>query len=89
MDLKAFNPWCGRPVQMLDIHAAVVGDAGPAFSDYSHAAASDQLRWFIDFWSVDAAPESVDYLLRHFEGFACEPPVLVHHAARRLRPGRP
>lgn len=89
VDLKAFHPWCGRPVQMLDIHAAVVGDAGPAFSDYSHAAASDQLRWFIDFWSVDAAPESVDYLLRHFEGFACEPPVLVHHAARRLRPGRP
>lgn len=89
VDLGAFNPWCGRPVQMLDIHAQIAGDARPAFGDYSHAEARDQLLWFIDFWSVDATPAGVDFLLRHFEGFACEPPELVRRGGRRVRPAVP
>ena len=48
VDLEAFSPWCGQPVQMMDIHEPVAGDAGPAFHDYSHAEALDQLLWFID-----------------------------------------
>ncbi|MDX2344526.1 MAG: hypothetical protein QNL26_11790 [Acidimicrobiia bacterium] len=41
MDLKSFNPWCGEPVKMLDIHTPIAGDAGPAIHDYSHAEALD------------------------------------------------
>ncbi len=87
VDLQAFSPWCGRPVQMLDIHARVAGDAGPAFHDYSHAEALDQLVWFIDFWpGVEATPASASSLLRYYESFACEPRPMVRQGARRVRP---
>jgi choloylglycine hydrolase len=89
VDLEAFYPWCDRPVQMLDIHAALAGDVAPAFHDYSHADARDHLMWFIGFWPTEATPATVDYLLRHFESFACEPRQLVRHGARRVRPAQP
>ena len=88
VDLEAFNPWCGQPVQMLDIHESVAGDAGPAFHDYSHAEALDQLLWFIDFWpGVAATPTSASQLLRHFESFACEPKAPMRRVSRRVGPG--
>ena len=86
VDLEAFSPWCGQPVQMLDIHALVAGDAGPAFSDYSHAEALDQLLWFIDFWPTQATPTSARQLLGHFESFACEPKPTIRRLSRRVRP---
>jgi hypothetical protein len=87
VDLEAFSPWCGQPVQMLDIRAPVAGDAGPAFPDYSHAEALDQLLWFIDFWpGVEATPASASSLLRYYESFACEPRPMVRQGARRARP---
>jgi penicillin V acylase-like amidase (Ntn superfamily) len=86
VDLEAFNPWCGEPVQMLDIHASVAGDAGPAFHDYSHAEALDHLLWFIGFWPTEATPTSAGQLLRHFEGFACEAKPPTHRVSRRVRP---
>ena len=88
VDLEAFNPWCGQPVQMLDIHESVAGDAGPAFHDYSRAEAFDQLLWFIDFWpGVEATPTSASQLLRHFESFACEPKAPMRRVSRRVGPG--
>ena len=88
MDLEAFNPWCGQQVQMLDIHESVAGDAGPAFHDYSHAEALDQLLWFIDFWpGVAATPTSASQLLQHFESFACEPKAPMRRVSRRVGPG--
>ena len=87
VDLEAFNPWCGQPVQMLDIHARVTGDAGPAFHDYSHAEARDQLLWFIDFWpGVEATPTSASQLLQYYESFACEPQLSHRRVTRRCRP---
>jgi len=87
VDLEAFNPWCGQPVQMLDVHASVAGDAGPAFHDYSHAEALDQLLWFIDFWpGVEATPTSASQMLRHFESFACEATRPIHRVSRCVRP---
>jgi hypothetical protein len=87
VDLEAFNPWCGRTVQMMDIHESIAGDAGPAFHDYSHAEALDQLLWFIDFWpGVEATPTSAGQLLRHVESFACEPKLPTHRVSRRVRP---
>lgn len=87
VDLGAFSPWCGQPVQMLDIHAHVAGDAGPAFHDYSHAEALDQLLWFIDFWpGVEATPTSAASLLRYYEGFVCEPKPAMRRVSRRVRP---
>ena len=87
VDLEAFNPWCGQPVQMMDIHAPVTGDAGPAFHDYSRAEARDHLLWFIDFWpGVEATPTSASQFLRHVEGFACEPKLPTHRTSRRVRP---
>ncbi len=38
--------------------ALVAGDESPAFFDYSHAEALDQLLWFIDFWPTQATPTS-------------------------------
>jgi penicillin V acylase-like amidase (Ntn superfamily) len=87
VDLEAFNPWCGQPVQMLDIHARVSGDAASVFHDYSHAEALDQMLWFIDFWpGVEATPTSASQLLRYYESFACESRPLVRQGARRVRP---
>jgi penicillin V acylase-like amidase (Ntn superfamily) len=87
LDLEAFNPWCGQPVQMLDIHEPVAGDAGPAFHDYSHDEALDQLLWFIDFWPTNATPTSIGQLLGHFESFACEAKQPMRDVSRRGRPG--
>jgi hypothetical protein len=86
VDLEAFSPWCGQPVKMLDIHEPVAGNAGPAFRDYSHSEARDQLLWFIDFWPTQATPSSASQLLRHFESFACEPKLPVRRAAGHRRP---
>jgi choloylglycine hydrolase len=86
VDLDAFNPWCDKAVQMLDIHAPLAGDVTPWFHDYSHAEVRDQLMWFMDFWSVNITPDGVDALLRHFESFGCSTPQLVRRGTHRVRP---
>jgi penicillin V acylase-like amidase (Ntn superfamily) len=87
VDLQEFSPWCGQPVQMLDIDEAVVGDTGPWFGDYSHAEARDHLLWFINFWETDVSSVWVDQMIRHFEGFTCDPPRRMRRAAGRRGPG--
>ena len=86
VDLEDFNPWCGQPVKMMDIHAAVAGDAGPAFYDYSHDEALDHLLWFIDFWPTSATPSTARHWIGHFESFACESPRRLRRGTRRARP---
>jgi len=88
VDLESFNPWCGQPVKMLDIHARVAGNAGSAFYDYSHAEALDQLLWFIDFWpGVEATRTSATSLLGYYESFACESGITVRRGGRRVPAG--
>ncbi len=67
-------------------HPPVAGDVGPAFHDYSHTQALNQLLWFIDFWPTQATPSSVGSLLRYYETFACEPRLPVRRAAGHRRP---
>jgi choloylglycine hydrolase len=86
VDLDDFNPWCGQPVRMLDIHAPLSGNVGPELYDYSHAEALDQLLWFIDFWpGVEATPATARSMLGYYEGFACEPKLPCRRASRRVR----
>jgi len=86
VDLEDFSLWCGRPVQMLDIDEPIVGDASTWFSDYSHADALDHFLWFINFWETDVTSAWVNQMLRHFEGFACEPPLRMRRPAARRGP---
>jgi hypothetical protein len=86
VDLDERFLWCNRPVQMLDIHDPVAGDAGPMFHDFSHAEARDQLLWFIDFWwGVDATPAGITAFLNHCEDFACGRPTM-RRPGHRVRP---
>jgi len=85
VDLQSFYPWCDLPVQMLDIHTPLAGDVTAGFHDYSHAEARDHFMWFIGFWPTEATPAAVDYLLQHFESFACEPRKRIHPGASHVR----
>lgn len=86
VDLREFSPWCGRPVQMLDIDESISGDAKPWFTDYSHADARDHFLWFINFWETNVTAAWVNQMLRHFEGFDCSAPGRMRRQAERKRP---
>ena len=58
-----------------------------ALHDYSHAEARDQLLWFIEFWpGTEATSSAVDQMLRHFEGFDCDPPSRLRRGSRCVCP---
>ena len=86
VDLEELSPWCERPVQMLDIQEPLAGDVGPWFYDYSHSEARDHFYWFVNFYETDLMPAWADQMLRHFEGFTCEPRLRHRRVTGRVRP---
>ena len=73
LSLAAFDFSCGIPLQMLDMNAAIEGDAVKFFTSYDRDVNLHVFRMFCARYGVEISAEEATDLIQLWENFGCAP----------------